>query len=127
MCSTEEPKVTVPFPFTDEAAVMVSEAKASGKSEGRNMVTLLKRRWSPYQPELYRSSRPSRITEYLRSPVKCPLNNPLRLSLDRLKMLRVPEALRVQLIDVLRPRRPRREPAPVGRHLHPSDRIGSSR
>src|SRR5215210_8683758 len=45
-----------------------------------------------------------------------------RLAEDALQPLLAVEALRVDLVDVLRTRRPRREPAMLGDDLEPADR-----
>ena len=36
-------------------------------------------------------------------------------------MIRSPEALRIDLVDILGPRRTRREPSALGHHLQPAD------
>ena len=53
---------------------------------------------------------------------ECRADQGLRLLDESREVVVAAEALRVDLVDVLRPRRPRREPALLGRDLQPADR-----
>ena len=58
----------------------------------------------------------------LARPRERPRDQFLRLLLDLPQMVLARKALRVELLDVLGSRRPRRKPSAPGRHLQPSER-----